>query len=385
MLASNIENKDLIDIRISVVCPWFLWGDAVGHSSFDYYRALKGIGFKNVRGIGTRNDFPDMDFEHCETVDELEKNAWFNASDLVIYHFAIYHEYFEILKKDKHGRHVICFHNVTPKHLTPESIWHVIDKSFAQIALFKYADAIWVDSRENEEELKRQGIINTPITEISIPVERPPLTTILEKPSKRIDLLYVGRFFPSKGVTDLIEAIALLKQSSSYPFLLRLVGNTDFSDPGYVSEVKSKIGLYGLGEYIDFVGKVDENTLARLYKCSHIFVIASYHEGFCVPVIEALRAGMVPVTYNAGNLRWIASGNGRTVETGNIKALATSISEVINGLANSFNDADGFVLPLEKGMKSSRQFSAEVQEYSTGFSFDCFAGRLSQAISELFS
>jgi len=381
-----MTNPRLRKIQISIVCPGFFRGDAVGHSAHDYYRAFREIGFSNIRGIGTRNDFPDMEFELCADSKSLEENKWFNESDLVVYHYAIYHDLFEILKKkNKNGRHVVCFHNVTPKHLTPKSIWELIDKSFAQISIFKNADAIWVDSRENSEELIRQGINHLPSVEIPIAVDRPALTSALDKPQKQIDLLYVGRFFPSKGIVDIIDAVALLQKQTSQRFILRLVGNIDYSDPVYIQEVKSKIQLHGLGEYIDFIGKVDEITLASVFRQSHILVSASYHEGFCVPVIEALRAGMIPVTYDAGNLRWIAAGHGRTVETGNIKALASTLNEVINGIAQSFEDPEKPTLPLDNGVKTARQFSEEAKEYSCSFSFEHFARRLDQATADVFA
>lgn len=385
----KISTKEIADIakkniQISIVCPMFYHGDAVGHSAHDYYRAFRALGYTKVRGIGARNDFPAMEFELCENSEILAKNKWFKNSDLVIYHYAIYHDIFEVLRNiNKKGKHVVCFHNVTPKHLTPKHIWEIIDKSFQQIPIFKNADALWVDSRENLEELMRQGVNNLPFTEIPIAVDRPDLSSIIEKPKKQIDLLCIGRFFVSKGILDIVDAIALVKEKTPRRFILRLVGNTDFSDQVYIQEIKDRIQLHGLGEHVDFIGKVDEKTLSRIFRQSHVLVSASYHEGFCVPVIEALRAGMIPVTYNAANLRWIASGHGRTVETSDIPALADAMVEVIDAITESFNAPERECLPLDKGTKSARQFAQEAREYSGSFSFDCFTEKLNAAIIDV--
>ena len=375
-------NPTLSKFRISIVCPWFFRGDAVGHSAHDYYRAFRELGYDNIRGIGTRNDFPDMEFELCEDAKSLEENDWFKHSDLVVYHYAIFHDMFEVLKNPElNGRHVVCFHNVTPRHLTPEPIWDLIDKSFAQMAIFNNADAIWVDSRENAEELGRQNVKGMPFVEIPIAVDRPAFVSMLDKPQKQVDLLCVGRFFQSKGILDIIDAVAIVQKKTTKRFILRLVGNVDFSDPSYIQEIKSRIQLHGLGEYVDFIGKVDEVTLARVFRQAHVLVSASYHEGFCVPVIEALRAGMVPVTYDAGNLKWIASGHGRTVKTGNISAMAAALVDVINGIAESFMDAESALLPLDNGLKSANVFAAEAREYAASFRFECFMGTLNKAVS----
>lgn len=381
-----MSNSKLNNIKISVVCPWFLRGDAVGHSAHDYYRALRDAGFTNIKGLGVRNDFPDMDFELCEDAKSLEDNRWFKQSDLIVYHFAIHHDLFDALGNPaKTGKHVVCFHNVTPKHLTPKSIWNVIDRSFAQIALFKHAHAIWVDSRENAEELTRQGIDHLPFVELPIAVDRPAIGALEDKPSKHVDLMCVGRFFPSKGIVDIIDALAVVKKMTAQHFVLRLVGNTDFSEPDYVREVKDRVRLHGLGEHVDFIGKVDEATLARVFRQSHVLVSGSYHEGFCVPVIEGLRAGMIPVTYDAGNLRWIAGGCGRIVTTGNIDGLADALAEIIEGVAASFANPTIPALPLDGGMKSAQQFSETAKTYASSFSFDNFTRRLENAVTRVFA
>lgn len=381
----NISQFQLTNLKVTILCPMFFYGDAVGHSAYDYYQAFKELGFVNVRGVGERNDFPEMLFEHCENAQALLQNEWFQESDIVIYHFAIFHEFFEVLKKrNKESKHVICFHNVTPKEFTPKFVWEIIDKSFKQIQLFNYADAIWVDSRENKEELLRQGINKIPITEIPIAVDRPEITALFEKPKKQVELLTVGRFFPSKGLLDIVDAIALVKKKIDTKFILRLVGNTDYSDHSYIHQVKERINLHGLGEYIDFVGKVDESSLRRVFQNAHILVSASYHEGFCVPVIEALRAGMIPVTYNSGNLKWIANGNGLISEVGDIDLLAGNLISAINGVYASFRDENEAYLPLDNGLKSARQFSYDASEYSKQFCFEFFKERIFSASEKLY-
>ena len=374
------------DIKISIICPWFYWGDAVGHSANDSYKAFKNLGYEKIKAIGTRCDFKELDFIQCNNYQELKNHQWFIESDLVIYHFAIFHDLFDILRNDKlNGKHIICFHNVTPKHLMPVNTWGIIDKSFEQISVFKNAHGILSDSLENTEELQRHGV-NLPYTiELPIAVDRPPIFSLANKPKKRIDLVYIGRFFSSKGLLDLIEAISLVKQNCPINFLLRLTGNTDFSDKAYISEINSKIKLHGLGEHVNFAGKVDNNTLFKIYNDSHIFVTASYHEGFCVPVIESLRAGLVPVTYNAGNLVRIGGGLGRTVETGNIKLLANAIQETIIGISEGLHDNKKCCISTDNGPKTINDLSKDMTNYSLKFNFENYTSKIEAAIDFLFN
>lgn len=379
-------SNDFGELKIAVICPWFFRGDAVGQCAYDYYRAFHELGYRNVRAIGTRNDFSDMEFERCEDLEQLKKSSYFKQADLLIYHYAIYHEYFWAIEAlRKHGKHVVCFHNVTPRHLMPSHTWNIIDQSFAQIKVFSHADVIWADSRENIFELERQGISGMPVFELPLAVDRPRFSRFESKNSKKIELLCVGRFFSSKGLLDVVEAIVYVKKYVKQRFVLRLVGNTDFSDAEYVAEIRNRILELGLGEYVDFVGKVDEATLARLFQNAHIYVSASYHEGFCVPVIEALRAGAIPVTYDAGNLKWISGGYGRKIPTGNIQKLAEVLSQTIEEVVHSLDNVNALVLSLDKKMMSAKEFTENSLAYAESFSFDNFKVRLKSAVDHIFA
>lgn len=373
---------DIRDRKISIICPWFYKGDAVGHNANDHYNSFKSLGYKNIRSLGVRNDFPDMEFEYCENLSALENSQWFRDSDLVIYHFAIYHEFFNALsRRNKSGKHVVCFHNITPKKLMPIHAWDIIDKSFQQVQVFHGASEIWADSRENIEELLRQGVNDVRIKELPIPVQRPDFTSFSVKSASRIELICVGRFFESKGIIDIVEALRTVKARINERFIIRFVGNTDFSDQSYILELKNKIKEYGLGEYIDFVGKVDENTLGALYKKAHIYVSASYHEGFCVPVIEALRAGAIPITYDSGNLKWISGGLGVIIPAGNVTTLGNAILNLVTETKEALTDLDCDVLNLENGKYSANSFAHSAYKYSEKFSLDSFKAKLNDYVS----
>jgi len=266
----------------------------------------------------------------------------------------------------------------------PENTWGIIDKSFNQIPIFNHADGIWSDSQENTEQLERCGIVNIKIMELPIAVDRPPLFNFKNKPKQKINLLFVGRFFSSKGVVDIIEALELMRNKTDIPFMLRLVGNIDFSDPEYVKLLHSKIKHYGLGEYVDFIGKVDLNSLIKIYHQSHIFISASYHEGFCVPVIESLRTGLIPITYNAGNLIRIGGGFGPVVETGDIQSLSLKLLETILTVYNSLHDLYLPCISTKNGLLNAIDFSNKIEEYSLAFDFDNYQKKIEVGLSSIF-
>jgi hypothetical protein len=89
-------------------------------------------------------------------------------------------------------------------------------------------------------------------------------------------------------------------------------------------------------------------------------------------VVEALRAGCVPVGYAAYNLPYIAGGFGRMVPVGNIELLATALFEVIEGIGRGLRRVETCELPLDRGLLSLAAFDAATKAYVKGFSLSRF-------------
>jgi glycosyltransferase involved in cell wall biosynthesis len=83
---------------------------------------------------------------------------------------------------------------------------------------------------------------------------------------------------------------------------------------------------------VRFVGEPDDRRLAELMAASDVVVIPSYHEGYCVPVVEAYTLGCQVTTYDAGNLPNVVGSLGMLVATGDIGALAGALEEQIHAL-----------------------------------------------------
>jgi glycosyltransferase involved in cell wall biosynthesis len=193
-----------------------------------------------------------------------------------------------------------------------------------------------------------------------------------EKQTSVVELLFVGRIVPSKGVLDLVRAIRQMRERTAIPFRLRIVGNREWSDDAYLTQVESEIADGRLSSIVEILGVVDDAALGCLYHEAHVFVIPSYHEGFCKPVVEALRAGCVPVGYASYNLPHIARGFGRMVPTGSIELLASALGEVVEGIVRGLHAVETCVLPVDSGVLSVSAFDAATKAYVKDFSFSRF-------------
>lgn len=137
-------------------------------------------------------------------------------------------------------------------------------------------------------------------------------------------LLYAGTLEPRKNVEGILEAwLALREDDPSAPPLVLAGGSGWRSRPLLrrirrlqardAAEGTSAGGPAGSGGGIHLLGRVDDATLARLYRGASVFVYPSFYEGFGMPVAEAMASGVPVVTSDRSSLPEVAGGAALTV------------------------------------------------------------------------
>jgi glycosyltransferase involved in cell wall biosynthesis len=218
---------------------------------------------------------------------------------------------------------------------------------------------------------------------VPLAIDAPALAFLGNKPPSPIEMLFVGRIVPSKGVLDLVQALAHMRRHVRVPFRLRIAGNIEWSDQGYLTRVEREIDENGLGNFVEIVGTVDDSTLSRMYHEAHVFVIPSYHEGFCKPLIEALRAGCVPLGYSSYNLPYVTNGFGRLVPPGAIDLLALGLIDLVQGVSQGILRQEAQLLRLDRGLMSVSAFDAQTKFYVNRFSHAQFSRTIVERIRGL--
>lgn len=365
--------------RIAIVASVLAPHDAVTTAVRDTAAALSSAGHE-VELFALRNDFRNLIATVVDDVVTLLMHPRFQAADLVVHHFAIYSPLFDaMIALADQVPQIAVFHNITPVALVVPTARPVIEQSFRQLHNLRCVDRVWAVSETNADVLTAHDFDRDKIEIMPLAVERPSPASLADKSAPPVELLFVGRFVPSKGTIDLVAALDEAHRRTSTPLRLRLVGNLDFSDPGYVAEIRRQIALRRLDATIEFLGEVDDARLARLYHRSHLLAIPSYHEGFCVPVIEGLRAGCIPVGYAAHNLPAIANGLGRMVMTGDPDALAWAIAETAGSIAS------GSPLRLDRGIMSRAGFDHAARDYIRRFAHAEIARKMAASVDLLLS
>lgn len=103
-------------------------------------------------------------------------------------------------------------------------------------------------------------------------------------------ILFLGRIHPVKGLLNLIDAWAQIRPAD---WRLRMAGP---DEAGHLSEVLARVREAGVSESVEYVGAVDGDDKADLYKSADLFVLPSFTENFGLVVAEALAQGLPVIT-----------------------------------------------------------------------------------------
>jgi glycosyltransferase involved in cell wall biosynthesis len=141
------------------------------------------------------------------------------------------------------------------------------------------------------------------------------------------DLLFVGRISPSKAQHDLVKALAAYRRVYDPRARLRLVGGT--SSPSYREALGRFVGDLGLEEAVDFAGSVTPGELVAYFATADVFVCCSDHEGFCVPLLEAMHHGVPVVAYGAAAVPETVGAGGLVVPNKSPAHMAATVHRVV--------------------------------------------------------
>ena len=109
--------------------------------------------------------------------------------------------------------------------------------------------------------------------------------------------LFVGRLAPNKAQHDIVKAFAAYRRFHNADARLHLVGGG--REDAYAHTLRRFIHAAGLDDAVTLAGGVSSSELAAYYRAADVFVVCSEHEGFCVPLLEAMHHRVPIVAFAA--------------------------------------------------------------------------------------
>jgi glycosyltransferase involved in cell wall biosynthesis len=226
-----------------------------------------------------------------------------SSTDVLVLHAAIGSPLVELLGASP-GRKVVDFHNFTPGYYYVQwdpPVARLLEEGPRQLArLAGSTDLALADSSFNAEQLRAIGFREVTVLPVMVDLDAldgdadEPTTERLAADRARDGArwLFVGRLCPNKGQHHLVRALALYRRHVDPHARLWLVGS-DFT-PSYTAALRALAVTAGVADAVDFAGSVSAAALRAYYRSADVFVSASEHEGFGVPLLEAMQCG-VPV------------------------------------------------------------------------------------------
>ncbi|MCB0404524.1 MAG: glycosyltransferase [Bdellovibrionales bacterium] len=195
----------------------------------------------------------------------------------------------------------IVFHNVTPPEFFHHDPYlrHLAKMGLSQLAQFRQKTvAAFAVSNFNVQALMEYGIKAElfPLLDLHQPLTTGTGTD--ERPRPRPQLLFVGKLCAHKNQALLLRTLTVLRGSPETEAAeLTLIGG---EDPIYGKYLKSLCRALKLESFVHFAGKVSDFELAANYLEADYFVSPSLHEGFCIPLVEAMRFGVPVIALKRG-------------------------------------------------------------------------------------
>jgi glycosyltransferase involved in cell wall biosynthesis len=287
------------------------YGDAIGHEVLGIQRVLQGAGYQSEIFVETA----DRRLEHL-TTDYREMVGAVAPEDVLIHHFSIGSRASRTAYALP-GRMALVYHNITP----PEYFLGV-HKDLVKLcfrgrreltAYIARCELALGDSEYNRVELAALGFPKTgvlPVVPDFTHLDLPPNTMT----SDRFDdgwanILFVGRVIPNKKFEDVIRAFHVYRTRHNPRARLLLVGSYSGFER-YLAMLNGLVARLGTPD-VHFLGHVSNEELTALYDVADLFLCASEHEGFCVPLVEsfykqvpvlAFAATAVPATMDGGGV-----------------------------------------------------------------------------------
>src|SRR3954471_449934 len=305
-------------------------GDAIGDSARRVRRMLRTAGHTSDLYALTMDDALRGDVRPFSDPDA-------SRGDVTIFHFALPSPMTQAFAR-LGGTRVLQYHNITPA-----AFFAPYDAGLFRLAalgrqelrsLVGHVDLALGDSEFNRDELEQLGFAPTGVMPIAVDTER--ITSAPRRPALDkilgdglINILFVGRVAPNKRIEDHIRLAEIYKRyvDSYYRFIF--VGRYD-GVPRYFDQVRALIAEFDmLPDRFWFTGPVPDEDLAAFYRWADAYVSLSEHEGFCVPLVEAMAADVPVVAYAAGAVPETLGGAGLLFEPKDLELAAELLGTVV--------------------------------------------------------
>ena len=320
-------------MRIDQVLPSLVGRDAIGAHTINVQRALEARGIESHIYFSTSTpDVTHLGHPVIEVTTPVPDR-------FVMYHASIGSPVFDTVIHLPDPI-VVDYHNITPTKLIDRwepAVGHELSLGRRQLAQLAPSCILGLaDSAYNERELIDLGYSPTSVAPLLIDMRQAheaPDAGMLERlleakaTSGGPSLLYVGKISPHKAPHDLVAMLAAYGEIYGPGATLTIVGSP--LGDRYLEALAGYIAALGLGDSVTFTGSLSVAELEAHWAAADVFVTASDHEGFCVPLVEAMGHGIPVVAFGVAAVPETVADAGLLLASKKPIAFAAAVHRVV--------------------------------------------------------
>lgn len=307
-------------MRIHQLVHTLNYGDAISGEALTIRNLLLGRGVDSkIFSLHAHHKVANCRVPAPALVDELEAAKKDNEPLVLILHYSIGSPLNQLYLDAADAVKVIIYHN-----LTPSSWYEGYNQRVASDLvrgreelphLVKNSDIVLADSKFNQSELAEfysgpSEILPLPLDSAKWSIEaNPGIKAVLAQPAAAddsaatftpgrppVNLLHVGRTAPNKRIEDIIKVFYFYHHKINRNSRLWLIGS-DVDNEIYSFELRRLVSELLLKEAVTFVGAVADSELRSFYEACDVYLCMSEHEGFCVPILEAMQFNLPVIAF----------------------------------------------------------------------------------------
>ena len=319
--------------RIHQLIHTLSYGDAISGEALALQRCLRELGFaSDIYAIHVHPVYK-KEAETLGVKDYRSLGTEFDGE--ILLHYSLGSPLNDLYRSLVKSQRTLVYHNLTParwfRGVNPRIVRDIEQGMEELPALCAISNRLIADSKFNAAELSQLGfaaeVLELPIDPArwSIPRNEGIYTLLRSNPG--INVVHIGRLAPNKCIEDIIKAFYFLNRFIDKNSRLWLAG-IDIDTEIYSFSLKRLVHELGIDESVTFAGCMADSELRSLYEAGSVYCCMSEHEGFCLPVVEAMHFGLPVIGYASSALPDTIGSGGLLVSDKRHAEIAELIAEV---------------------------------------------------------
>ncbi|MCC7035585.1 MAG: glycosyltransferase family 4 protein [Acidobacteria bacterium] len=324
------------------------YGDAIGNEVLGIQRVLRSAGYQSEIFVETA----DLRLEDL-TQDYRDLPSASHPENILLHHFSLGSRASRMAYALP-DRMALIYHNITPPEYFIDVHPRLVQLCYLgrrELGLYAGRCELGLgDSEYNRQELEALGFPRTDVLPV-VPdfshLSGPPnYMQAGEFDDAWVNVMFVGRMIPNKRIDDVIRVFHAYNRFFNPRSRLLLVGAHSGFDR-YVAMLQDLIDRLGVPD-VHFLGHVSNAELTAYYELADVFLCASEHEGFCVPLVESFHMGVPVLAYAATAIPATMDGAGILYHDKDPIRVAALIDQVVTDRRLAARIVDGQDAALDR-------------------------------------